>query len=348
MPFAKSARLFIVDDDAGLVRLMQKTLDREGYVTSSASSGKEAIGWLANNDANLMLLDLKLQDMQGHELVEKLTSVRRDVPFIIITGQGDERVAVEMMKRGALDYIVKDTQFIEFVPTVVRRALEKLETARRLSAAQAALEESKTQLLNVSEREQRRFGAELHDNLGQQLTAIELRCEGLLHDLPQDRPDLRQQLDQIGQYLREAISQTRKLARGLSPVRLGAAGLHEALAELASRFTKASRKCALEFDEEVVVLDDAVAGHIFRIAQEAVTNAVKHSGATDIAIRFGKIDGSMHLEVSDNGKGFVDKPVVGQGIGLELMRHRAKIINATLDIESKPNHGVTVTCTLPK
>ena len=348
MPFAKSARLLIVDDDVGLVRLMQKTLDRESYVTASAGSGLEAIAWLTTNTASLMLLDLKLQDMQGQQLVERLNTLGRGIPFIIITGQGDERVAVEMMKRGALDYLVKDVHFIEFLPTVVRRALEKLETARRLSAAQAALEESKTQLLAVSEREQRRFGAELHDNLGQQLTAIELRCEALLHDVPEERPDLRQQLDQIGKYLREAISQTRSLARGLSPVRLGAAGLHEALAELASRFTKGNRKCVLEVDEEVVVLDDAVAGHIFRIAQEAVTNAMKHSGGAEVAIRFGKIDGRMHLEVSDNGKGLAEKPALDQGIGLELMRHRAKIINATLDIESKPGHGVTVTCTLPK
>src|SRR3954470_23557350 len=123
MPFAKSARLFIVDDDAGLVRLMQKTLDREGFETASANSGKEAITWLTRNTADLMLLDLKLQDMEGKELVEHLKAAGRDIPFVIITGQGDERVAVEMMKRGALDYLVKDVQFIEFVPTVVRRAL---------------------------------------------------------------------------------------------------------------------------------------------------------------------------------------------------------------------------------
>jgi len=169
----------------------------------------------------------------------------------------------------------------------------------------------------------------------------------LLHDLPSDRPELRQQLAQIGQYLREAISQTRSLARGLSPVWLGSGGLHEALSELSARFSKGGRKCFLDFDEQTPIANEAVAGHIFRIAQEAVTNAVKHSGATEIMIRLGKAGENLRLEISDNGKGISDKPAVDQGIGLEIMRHRAKVIGATLNIQSKPQKGVTVTCTLP-
>src|SRR5437016_3717045 len=93
--------VFVVDDDHGLVRLVERALQREGFATASAASGAAALDWLAANRADLMLLDLKLPDIQGRELVDRLALAGRCPPFIIITGQGDERVAVEMMKRGA-------------------------------------------------------------------------------------------------------------------------------------------------------------------------------------------------------------------------------------------------------
>src|SRR5206468_9861929 len=113
------------------------------------------------NSADLMVLDLKLQDMEGKEVVKQLAAMDRSLPFIIITGQGDERVAVEMMKRGALDYLVKDAPFIELMPEVVRRALQRLQTDKELATTHAALEESRKEVLAITERERTRFGAEL-------------------------------------------------------------------------------------------------------------------------------------------------------------------------------------------
>jgi signal transduction histidine kinase len=349
MPDTAPVHILIVDDDLGLLRLVERSLKREGFVTSTAGSGREAILWLTRNHANLMLLDLKLQDLEGKELITRLADIGRSVPFVIITGQGDERVAVEMMKRGALDYLVKDVHFIEFVPTVVRRALEQLEKDQRLAVAQAALKESQQQLLAISEREQSRFGAELHDGLGQQLTAIELRCQSLKEDLPSNRPDLARQISEIGQFLREAIAQTRSLARGLSPVHLGSGGLVEALGELAARMSKGGRvRCTLEAPSSVVVQEALVAGHLFRIAQEAVNNAVKHSRATEVIIRLADNGHELHLEISDNGKGLPKTLQPDQGIGLQIMRHRASVIGGDLAIKSRTSKGVTVTCTLKR
>src|SRR6266511_3160553 len=99
------ATVLVVDDDRGLTRLIEKTLRREGYATAAANSGAAALDWLDKHRADLALLDLKLQDIEGKELIAKLGEARKLVPFIIITGQGDERVAVEMMKSGALDYL---------------------------------------------------------------------------------------------------------------------------------------------------------------------------------------------------------------------------------------------------
>jgi signal transduction histidine kinase len=336
-----------VDDDAGMLRLIEKSLKREGFTTKTATAGHSAIARIKEQTPDLLLLDLKLQDIEGKELIKHLASIGRQVPFIIITGQGDERVAVEMMKRGALDYLVKDVQLIEFVPTVVRRALEKLELDDRLKKAHAALAESQKQLMMVSEREQRRLGAELHDGLGQQLTGIELRCESLKHDLPPGRKDLKKQVSEISAYLREAIAQARLLARGLSPLNLDSRGLAEALEELALRMTRSGRvQCRFESKGEVVFEDLMAAGHLFRIAQEAVNNAVKHAQAEVIRIRLEKTIDALELEISDNGKGFSRKAGSDKGIGLEIMKHRASVIGAEFKISSKPGHGVSVTCRL--
>jgi signal transduction histidine kinase len=340
--------ILIVDDDRGLLRLLEKTLKRTGFLASTASSGQEAIERLGENTVDLMLLDLKLQDMEGKELVNQLASLGRSVPFIIMTGQGDERVAVDMMKRGALDYLVKDVHFMELVPEVVRRALQRLEQDKQLALTQAALDASRKQVLAISERERTRFGAELHDGLGQQLTAIELMCQSLREDLRSANPELAARTSQICQYLRDAISQTRSLARDLSPVKLGSGGLPEALKELALRMSEAGRiKCTVQSLAAVAIDNEFEAGHLYRIAQEAVHNAVKHARATEVTIRFMQKGDGLRLEVSDNGQGLPKAPKSGQGIGLHVMKHRASIIGADLEIKSAAGKGVTIVCTLP-
>ncbi|WP_395736845.1 response regulator [Prosthecobacter sp.] len=140
------ATILVVDDDEGIANLVTRELRREGYNTATARSGAEAAAWLRLHTASLLLLDLKLPDGRDFDLLQLLAAEGREVPFIIITGQGDERVAVEMMKRGALDYLVKDVNFIAMVPAVVERALARLAERARLSAAEAALARSYAEL----------------------------------------------------------------------------------------------------------------------------------------------------------------------------------------------------------
>src|SRR4051812_7362259 len=226
MPDATPVTVFVVDDDVGLLRLMEKALRREGYYTAKAASAREAIEWLRDHGSNLMLLDLKLKDGGGEQVIEQLARVKCSVPFIIITGQGDERVAVEMMKRGALDYVVKDANFIELVPMIVRRSLGQLERDRRLASAEQERKNLEQQILEISEREQRRIGQDLHDGLGQHLAGIELMTQSLEQNLA---GKAKTQAAKIAQYVRDAIRQTRSLAHGLSPVELDANGLMSAL-----------------------------------------------------------------------------------------------------------------------
>jgi PAS domain S-box-containing protein len=460
--------ILIVDDDRGLARLIEKALQREGFLTAIATSGQQAFDWLAEHHADLMLLDLKLPDLAGHELIDKLTAGDRAVPFVIITGQGDERVAVDMMKRGAKDYLVKDVQFLEFVPLVVQRAMARVEQRQRLAAAESALKKEQVfnaavlsasgalmiimdpqgqvirlnpacehltgrsldecrgrpfwelfaipqnrpalrekirsivavgksdthegdmvtakgdrlfiawsitplrgesgeveftvasgiditerkrleqEILEITEREQKRIGQDLHDGLCQVLAGIDLMSTALQKKLPKGKPTA-ENAATISLYARQAIEQARMLARGLSPVELEANGLMAALRELArSSQTLFNVECIFRCEQKVLVSDNAKATHIYRIAQEAINNAVKHGKAKKIVLTLATQEDRAKLTVTDDGTGFATDSVSGRsGMGVRSMKHRASVIGGSLEIISAKSQGVVLNCFFP-
>jgi signal transduction histidine kinase len=348
-------RVLLVDDDRGLLRLIQRSLQREGFSTALANSGQAAQAWLEQNRADLMLLDLKLQDIQGQDLVARLAQSSRCPPFIIITGQGDERVAVEMMKRGALDYLVKDVDFLQFVPSVVKRALEQLRKEQRLAEAEEQVRRDITErkrlereILEISDQERRRIGQDLHDGLCQQLAGIELMSEVLHQKLRAKSKSNAARAGDIARHVREAISHTRSLARGLAPVTLESEGLPSALRELATNTEKIfGVACRIECVETVPVLATTAATHLYRIAQEAVSNAIKHGKATQLVIRLRRAEERLDLDVVDNGTGMTKAPPRNDGMGLRIMRYRAGMINGLLSIEPGEGGGTRVSCSVP-
>ena len=209
--------------------------------------------------------------------------------------------------------------------------------------------ELEQELLATIDREQRRLGRDLHDGLGQQLTALELGCHSLTAGLKSRAPDLAKSVEELGRHLRKAISQTRVLSHGLSPVPLGADGLMHALGELAEGTRAMARvDCRFTCPRPVLFDDTNAASHLYRIAQESVANALKHGKSKKISLRLADLGESVELKVEDNGRGFSKPANRGDGMGLRVMQYRAGLIGATLDIESAPRKGAAVTCTLRK
>ena len=141
-PFASTRCVVVAEDDEGLNRVVCKRLERLGLTTVGVHSGADAIAAVREHPDCLLLLDYVLADMDGPQLLVKLDKAGLRVPFIVMTGRGDERVAVEMMKLGARDYLVKQPDFLELMPPVVERVLGQLETERKLSRTEAGLRES--------------------------------------------------------------------------------------------------------------------------------------------------------------------------------------------------------------
>jgi signal transduction histidine kinase len=340
------SRILVVDDDEGLLVLMAAALRAEGYAVVTAGSGAEMLRVMAGQKPDLLLLDLKLKDVEGRTLLQQLEQQGRRIPFVVVTGQGDEKVAVEMMRRGAVDYLRKDTGLLDLLAGVVSRALTTVARERALALADVERLRLEAEVLEISENEQRRIGQDLHDGLGQQLTAIELMCQSVVSDLEAAGSDLTGRVSRIGAYLRDSIAQTRMLAHSLAPYRLEITGLEAALKELATQTAQAGKiACRVVCPQPVELPSSEATLHLYRLAQEAVNNAIRHSGGDRIVVTLARVGGDLELVIADNGRGLPPERLAG--IGLQVMRHRASVIGAELTVESAPGQGTTIRCRLP-
>jgi signal transduction histidine kinase len=207
------------------------------------------------------------------------------------------------------------------------------------------------QILEISGREQRRIGQDLHDGLGQHLTGIELLSQCLEQDLARSKRPEAAQAAKISRHVRDAVLQTKSLARGLSPVDVEQHGMMFALQELCRSTSEICRvKCRFECPKPIAITNNTIATHLYRIAQEAVNNAVKHGRAREIVVSLaeGKRD-QYNLSIRDSGQGFTPGDEAKKsGMGLGIMRYRASVIGATLEIVSAAGEGTEVRCTLPR
>jgi len=201
------------------------------------------------------------------------------------------------------------------------------------------------QVAEISDREQRRIGQDLHDTLCQHLVSIAFAGEMLREKLARYKLPEAGQAEHIIEMVNDAISQARHLARGLYPVRLEIEGLASGLEELAEN-TQARNAVTCQFScEERILIHDTVAGNnLYRIAQEAITNALKHGHCNSISIGLGAVDEEVILTVKDDGVGFPEVMDHCTGMGLHIMNYRAKMIGASLDIRRGAGGGTIVIC----
>jgi signal transduction histidine kinase len=207
---------------------------------------------------------------------------------------------------------------------------------------------AESELLRAIEYEQQRLGCDLHDSLGQKLTGLSLLAESLATSLRATLSDKAAVAGQIVGLAKDSVSQVRVLAKGLNPVGLNVGGLAASLTELAQTVEAHSGiSCRCRFDEGSSVEEAAQAMHLYRIAQEAVNNAVRHSRAKHIWITLGNRGSTVSLEVGDDGVGMGGE-TQGRGMGMHTMKYRASAMNGTLEVYSKPNVGTVVRCAVPK
>jgi PAS domain S-box-containing protein len=211
----------------------------------------------------------------------------------------------------------------------------------------SARKQLEREVLEIATLEQRRIGQQLHDSTGQELTALGLLAETLAESLdPQDGPEARI-ATKVREGLKRTLAQIRTFSRGLIPVEVDSRGLRAALEELASRTSEIEGvNCTVVCKGSVDLGDNQTATHLYHIAQEAVTNALRHGRPRNITICLEGDDRSHTLSVRDDGVGFEKEPLEEKGMGLKIMRYRAGLINASLAVGPGETGGTQVICKL--
>jgi two-component system, chemotaxis family, CheB/CheR fusion protein len=230
---------------------------------------------------------------------------------------------------------------------VVERTADLILSNKELQETMAQRRQLEKELLEVSERERRRIGEDLHDMICQELTATALFLKSSAKKAVKESPVASAALEDAAQTVNRNVVMARELARGLQAVELSAAGLVAALRDLAGRASEsAAVKCHFKAARGVRVSDDTVALHLYRIAQEAVNNAVKHSGAKNVLVTLNRSSTHICVTVEDDGKGIVVKRR-GKGLGLHMMRYRANALGGELKITRRQSGGTQITCIMP-
>jgi two-component system sensor histidine kinase UhpB len=461
-------RFVLLEDDPSDAELIQLELARNGLAVEwrhvvSEPDFREA---LAGRPPDLVLADYTLPGFDGLAALRILLEHAPDVPFIFVSGSLGEERAIEALKSGATDYVLKDR--LGRLPSVVNRALTEARERRERRQAEAELEEQRVllgtlidslpeiiyavdtenrvtvvnkalldtlhkrrdqvlgrrlseisseenivdieahaattmstgrpltdedrawispdgsvrwftfthvplhdhgrvsglvctlqevttrkaleqEILEISNREQRRLGNDLHDGLGQELTGLSLLLKGLEVQLSRESPQYLSQITKISDLLARAIQSTRSLARGLAPVNLERGGLPEALKHLAARCTDMyNLHCTFaNGGAKLPDLEEGAATHLYRIAQEATTNAARYARAKSISIDLHSTTRKLQLSIADDGIGLTAGLAQGRpGMGLKIMEYRARMLGGTINFE-EPGPGTKIVLSAP-
>lgn len=456
--------LLLIDDDAGLCRLLERRLTRLGHTVQAFQEPEAALTWLEDHTPDLMLVDLGLPGMGGQEFINAAHEQGCRAPYAVVSGLQDVDKAVQMMRAGALDYLLKDSTLADRLNGSIERIIRGLDHRRRMEAAECALRDQaerlrailsttaeafveldaggtvltanpaaerlfsappeglkgcrsalifpgadtpaalqrrmtarapdnswrarrldgtvvpvelsltemgsaaqrtwaifarditerrrlEREILEAGEREKVRFGQDIHDGLGQQLAALEMLSRMLSGELRRAAPAqparAPERLEEIAAAAHRALQDARRLAAGLAPHQLEDYGLAYALQALAEQVNKAAPPaCELVRIGETRPDSAAVELQFYRIAQEAVSNAIRHAKARRITITLDTSGDRTLLRISDDGRGFDAAGTQSAGLGRRVMRHRADLVGARLEITSAPDAGTVITCVL--
>ena len=226
------------------------------------------------------------------------------------------------------------------------RTAELAEANHRLEREVAERRQAEREVLEISSHERKRIGRDLHDSLGQQLAGVSLLSEALAQRVADAQASEAATARKISALINDSIAHAKYIVRGLMPVEIVQEGLRHALKRLAEETARISAvSCSFDSDGPSPVYDNDVATNLYRIAQEAIANAVKHGKARRLALRLTADGRGGQLEVIDDGCGLPHPPLATSGMGLRIMRYRAEMCGGDLQIANRSEGGVCVRCT---
>lgn len=347
-------RILVVEDSPPDVELTEHALRDAGLDFATAVVDRRELFELelTRQIPDLILSDYSLPGFDGRQALEIAQRRTPNAPFIFVSGVLGEEVAIELLKQGATDYVLK-THLARLGPAV-HRALREARERRERQQAEDKLRSSHEQLRaltnhlhSVREEERTRIARQVHDELGQALTGLKLDLSWLSGKLRGAR-GLQRKIKGMTAHIDETINTVRRIATDLRPGVLDSLGLVAAIEWQAQDFQQRTRiACAVSIEVAETLLDPNFTTVCFRIFQETLTNIIRHAKATQVEVRLTESDGVLVLTVRDNGRGISERDINDRSIGLIGMKERAAQVGGEVFFFGLPSHGTTVTMRVP-
>ena len=370
--------ILIVDDTPVNLEVIIDFLDSFGFGIRIARSGKSALKRVAYERPDIILLDVLMPDMDGFETCRRLKMAEStyDIPVILMTSLTSIEDKVNGFEAGAVDYVTKPLHQEEVLARIkthlrlrdltislaeknrqmeLSNHIEKMRLFEAVSQQREQLRALTQKLTEVQETERTQLARELHDEMGQSLTAVGLNLTAVLDALPATvDASSRERLMEANWLVEQTLEQVRELSLNLRPLMLDDLGLVPTLLWYIKRYTQRTN---IEVNLATIGLDERLPPiletAIYRIIQEALTNIIRHAKhAQKIHIHLEYEADTISLNIQDDGVGFniaqvLNGPITGSGLGLVGMRERVNLLGGRFNIESQLNRGTCILISIP-
>lgn len=349
-------RILHIEDLKTDAELVERELKKQkiDFLKIVVDNKEDFVKNLVDFSPDIILSDHSMPSFNSIEALSILRKTGSTIPFILVTGAMSEEFAVEVMKLGISDYLLKNR--LQRLSDAILKAIEKRELQRAKEKADQDIIQMNRELRNLSahlqnirEEERASISRELHDELGQQLMRIKMDFIWLSSKIKDTGDEIKAKISDSIELVNETVGTIRRINTTLRPKIIDDLGLFAALEWQANEFTKRMQiPCNLKVEMTEPSLSKFLSIHIFRIYQEALTNVGKHAQAKEVNTELKLINGNMIMSIQDDGNGInTEKMKNERSFGLLGMKERAAMINGVIKIHSSAGKGTTIELTIP-
>jgi two-component system, sensor histidine kinase and response regulator len=369
--------ILVVDDNPSNLSVLSKMLMEDGYAVHAAINGSLALESLRVALPDMIVLDVKMPELNGYEICRQLKADDRirDIPVIFISGTGEVIDKVEAFNAGGVDYITKPFHMEEVLARVamhislknVQKCQEERNQALRKEVAERKKMENKlresqerlrflsSRLLTIQEEERQRTAREIHDSVSQSLAAVKLCLENALVSIArEDIQAATRTLENVVTEFQNIIRETKRIYMELRPSTLDDFGVLATIRmfcrEFQDIYPQHQLRKHIKIEEDDIPQELKIV--IFRIIEEALSNVARHSSAKSVVLSLAMIQNAIQLMIEDGGTGFDLRSTLSaveqeRGFGLSSMRERTEVTGGSFSIRSIPGKGTTIRASWP-
>ena len=353
-------RILFLEDNPDDIELMQFELDEAklSHISESTDKKSDFMELVYSFKPDVVLADYSLSSFNGVQAFTMLKKEGLIIPFILVTGALSEMLALECLKVGIDDFVLKAS--FKRLPNAIISVVEKREAQEAKDRMAKELKKSHEELrlllhrYNVSlEEERKTIARDLHDELGQVLTALKMNISVLSKKILSSKPNneayVINEFKSITDMVDQITKSVKEISAGLRPETLDALGIIESIRWQVTEFEKRNNIwCKTLLPNQHLDISKDLSITIFRIVQESLTNIIRHAGATEVEVRLTVVNSHVLLETKDNGKGISEQQIhSSNSLGLIGLRERVYAMDGVSTITGDPLNGTLITVMLP-